>query len=259
MGFKENEMEYDRDTAVAMAFQLAARVCTDASDAHVAAMAMVSRTHPLQEMAGMAGEAAVLAQRIAALTPADARQAFDTAIERAKEDGRVEESFTLDKKNKRFQEMLAQARADGLAGAAEGFFNPDGLCGLCGNYGVVDTRGRITSGAGVVCGVRAFCICLNGRAWKEADADLARLQVAKAAEAVKSKSADLNKLEWQTLAYIGRGPCNEFDARSSFGGAWVSRLLDIGFVARIRDTRLITATDTGQQRLEEGWSESDDK
>ena len=40
------------------------------------------------------------------------------------------------------------------------------FCGLCGNSGVVDTRGRVKSPVGDDCGVRAFCICPNGRAAK---------------------------------------------------------------------------------------------
>lgn len=40
-------------------------------------------------------------------------------------------------------------------------------CGLCGNYGVIDTRGKVFTPAGVECGVRAYCICPNGRAMRE--------------------------------------------------------------------------------------------
>lgn len=43
------------------------------------------------------------------------------------------------------------------------------LCGLCGNTGKIDTVGKIQSPAGVSCGIRAFCICPNGRAWKKHD------------------------------------------------------------------------------------------
>ena len=39
-------------------------------------------------------------------------------------------------------------------------------CGLCGNSGIVDTRGKVRSPAGDDCGVRAFCICPNGRSVK---------------------------------------------------------------------------------------------
>jgi hypothetical protein len=42
------------------------------------------------------------------------------------------------------------------------------LCGLCGNSGMIDTRGRAISGAGVDAGIRAPCICANGRALKHA-------------------------------------------------------------------------------------------
>lgn len=42
---------------------------------------------------------------------------------------------------------------------------PDGgLCGLCGQTGVIDTRDEMMSPAGVYCGVRRWCICPNGRA-----------------------------------------------------------------------------------------------
>lgn len=40
-----------------------------------------------------------------------------------------------------------------------------GLCGLCGNSGVVNTLG-VRSAAGVECGVVSYCICPNGRASK---------------------------------------------------------------------------------------------
>jgi hypothetical protein len=45
------------------------------------------------------------------------------------------------------------------------FLGPPGVescCGLCGNSGVVDTRGKVYAPA-----VRAFCICPNGRAIKQ--------------------------------------------------------------------------------------------
>jgi len=44
------------------------------------------------------------------------------------------------------------------------------LCGLCGNHGFIDTRGKIYSPAGVECGGRFYCICPNGRAIKQARA-----------------------------------------------------------------------------------------
>lgn len=40
------------------------------------------------------------------------------------------------------------------------------ICGLCGNTAVIDTRGR-KSPAGYVVGGLHWCICPNGRAWKE--------------------------------------------------------------------------------------------
>ena len=39
-------------------------------------------------------------------------------------------------------------------------------CGLCGNSGMVDTRGKVFTAAGYECGVRTWCICPNGRALK---------------------------------------------------------------------------------------------
>lgn len=41
-----------------------------------------------------------------------------------------------------------------------------GRCGLCGNSGIVDTRGKVVSPRGEDCGVRACCICPNGRTIK---------------------------------------------------------------------------------------------
>ena len=42
----------------------------------------------------------------------------------------------------------------------------ESYCGLCGNSGIVDTRGKVVSPRGEDCGVRAFCICPNGRVSK---------------------------------------------------------------------------------------------
>lgn len=39
-------------------------------------------------------------------------------------------------------------------------------CGLCDNSDIVDTRGKVTSPTGGDCGVRAYCICPNGRVIK---------------------------------------------------------------------------------------------
>lgn len=41
-----------------------------------------------------------------------------------------------------------------------------GCCGLCGDSGLVDTRGNVKTPRGYDCGVRAFCICRNGRILK---------------------------------------------------------------------------------------------
>jgi hypothetical protein len=46
-----------------------------------------------------------------------------------------------------------------------------GLCSLCGNSGVIDTRATAVSAAGVRSGRVNFCICPNGRALKEGGAD----------------------------------------------------------------------------------------
>lgn len=48
------------------------------------------------------------------------------------------------------------------------YVGPEGLCGLCGNHGIVDTKGVTFSPVGVPCGVRRWCICPNGRALKVA-------------------------------------------------------------------------------------------
>jgi hypothetical protein len=50
------------------------------------------------------------------------------------------------------------------------FLGPPGVascCGLCGNTGILDTRGKVKSPGGDDCGVRAYCICPNGRAIKQ--------------------------------------------------------------------------------------------
>ena len=46
------------------------------------------------------------------------------------------------------------------------FLGHHSCCGLCGNSGVVDTRGKVETPSGEDCGVRAFCICPNGRTLK---------------------------------------------------------------------------------------------
>lgn len=50
-------------------------------------------------------------------------------------------------------------------------------CGLCGNTGIVDTRGRMFTPANVETGVRTFCICPNGREMKKTKADIEKWQV----------------------------------------------------------------------------------
>lgn len=40
-------------------------------------------------------------------------------------------------------------------------------CGLCGNSGWIDTRGHVSTGAGLPCGVQAPCICPNGRVTRD--------------------------------------------------------------------------------------------
>jgi hypothetical protein len=46
------------------------------------------------------------------------------------------------------------------------YVSHNGHCLLCGNRGVIDTKGRVFTAAGVECGGRALCICPNGRALK---------------------------------------------------------------------------------------------
>lgn len=45
-------------------------------------------------------------------------------------------------------------------------FSPKNHCCLCGNRGIIDTRGQIFTPAGFECGAKVFCICPNGRAIK---------------------------------------------------------------------------------------------
>jgi hypothetical protein len=67
-----------------------------------------------------------------------------------------------------------------------------GLCSLCGNSGVIDTRETANSGANVKAGRLNYCLCLNGRAMREANAPLLDAQGRAAAhlellKAVKAK------------------------------------------------------------------------
>jgi hypothetical protein len=41
-----------------------------------------------------------------------------------------------------------------------------GHCMICGNKGIIDTRGNMKTPAGYPCGGIAFCICPNGRVMK---------------------------------------------------------------------------------------------
>lgn len=48
------------------------------------------------------------------------------------------------------------------------FMSRDGHhCALCGNHGIIDTRDKIFTSAGVECGNRLYCICPNGRQIKK--------------------------------------------------------------------------------------------
>jgi hypothetical protein len=47
----------------------------------------------------------------------------------------------------------------------------DGHCTLCGNRGIVDTRG-VTTPAGVPVGRLNYCLCLNGVALRSEQADM---------------------------------------------------------------------------------------
>lgn len=43
----------------------------------------------------------------------------------------------------------------------------DKICTLCGNKGIIDSRGRATSPAGHVAGRLNYCICPNGQALRK--------------------------------------------------------------------------------------------
>lgn len=58
-------------------------------------------------------------------------------------------------------------------------FGKRGHCCLCGNRGIIDTRGKMFTPAGFECGDVAFCICPNGRAMKK--------QIPDGVEAIKAK------------------------------------------------------------------------
>ena len=46
-------------------------------------------------------------------------------------------------------------------------------CCLCGNRGIIDTRGKVFTPANFECGDIVFCICPNGRALKKGGVKLA--------------------------------------------------------------------------------------
>ncbi len=62
-----------------------------------------------------------------------------------------------------WEEFVGDEKIDGL---------PSTLCGLCGNWGVIDTRSFLRSPAGYRCGVLRYCICPNGGAAKQDGTDL---------------------------------------------------------------------------------------
>lgn len=64
---------------------------------------------------------------------------------------------------------IGRAKNDPAAETRELWSNEfivNNLCGLCGNKGVIDTRGHTFSNAGIACGGKFFCICPNGRTLK---------------------------------------------------------------------------------------------
>lgn len=67
--------------------------------------------------------------------------------------------------------LMAQADEREPTGPDWREFLRNDLCSLCGNRGVIDTRG-MKSPAGVDCGDVHYCICPNGRAWKRLKATL---------------------------------------------------------------------------------------
>jgi hypothetical protein len=41
-----------------------------------------------------------------------------------------------------------------------------GFCCLCGNNGIIDTKGKIRAPNGIECGSKVWCICPNGQVMK---------------------------------------------------------------------------------------------
>lgn len=53
----------------------------------------------------------------------------------------------------------------------------DRHCTLCGNWGVIDSRASAITPAGYRVGRLNFCICPNGQALREGNADINRILV----------------------------------------------------------------------------------
>lgn len=51
-------------------------------------------------------------------------------------------------------------------------FGQKNHCCLCGNWGFIDTRGKVFTPAGFPCGDLVYCVCPNGRAMKRKKFDL---------------------------------------------------------------------------------------
>ena len=68
--------------------------------------------------------------------------------------------------------MASQITKNQLADFWLAEFAPRNHCCLCGNHGVIDTRGKVFTHAGFECGAVVFCICPNGRALKRGGAEL---------------------------------------------------------------------------------------
>lgn len=45
----------------------------------------------------------------------------------------------------------------------ERYVSPSGHCGLCGNAGIINTKGKVFTATGEETGIYAYCICPNGR------------------------------------------------------------------------------------------------
>lgn len=66
-----------------------------------------------------------------------------------------------------------KARNEHVVNYWHGHYTNKGLCSLCGNSGVIDTRG-VRSAAGVECGRLNFCICPNGQVMREQAPDFSQ-------------------------------------------------------------------------------------